>query len=138
MTTEPINVLIFYDEEGIVDYLHRILDLKGYQTFTAMDSSKAMELFKEERPEICVLDIHLAYSPLDGVQVLAEMKKMNSKAECIMVTRITDEDKMKEAKRLGAVDYLLKPVDTKDLIALVNKVAERIEERKSTGGQSPR
>lgn len=126
MTSEKIKVLVVDDEEGIVDFAQKMLVLKGYNAFGAKDSDKALEIFKKENPEICLLDVHLTYSPLDGVEILEEIKKINPKTECIMVSRITDEEKINKAKKLGALDYLLKPVDANDLVAAVNKVAGRI------------
>ena len=134
MTDQPIKVLIVDDEEGIVDYLSKILVLKGYKAFTALDGPKAVAIFEAERPDISVLDVHLTYSPIDGVEVLEKIKQIDKSAECVMVTRITDKNKIEDAKALGATHYILKPVDAKDLVAVVNRVAQKIKERRSAGG----
>ena len=63
------------------------------------------------------------------MQVLEKIKGINSRAACIMVTRITDQAKVDRARELGASRYLLKPIDTKDLIAVVNKVVQEFKEQ---------
>ena len=134
MTDQPIKVLIVDDEEGIVDFLSKILELKGYTAFTAMDGPKAVAIFEAERPEISVIDVHLTCSPIDGVEVLEKIKQIEKDAICVMVTRITDQRKIRDAKAFGAKHYILKPVDAKDLVAVVEKIAQEIRERKSAGG----
>jgi DNA-binding response OmpR family regulator len=126
--------LIVDDEEGILDYTHKILELKGYQTVTALDGPAAVENFKKERPQMAIIDVFLAYSPFDGVEVLEKIKQIDKEIECIMVTRITDEEKIKKSRELGAVHYLLKPIDTKDLLAVVNEVAEKIRRKEAACG----
>ena len=134
MTDQPIKVLIVDDEEGIVDFLSKILELKGYIAFTALDGPKAVAIFEAERPDISVIDVHLTYSPIDGVEVLEKIKQIEKNAVCVMVTRITDPKKIKDAKAFGAKHYILKPVDAKDLVMVVDKLAQEIKERRSTGG----
>jgi len=134
MADQRIKVLIVDDEDGILDYMHKILDLKGYQTFVAIDANTAIAVFEEHRPDICLLDVHLSNSILDGVQVLEKFKAVDPGVECVMVTRITDEDKIKRSGELGAAGYLLKPIDTKDVLSMVNDVAAKIKERRSCCG----
>jgi len=133
MPETPIKVMVLDDEEGIVHYVHKILQLKGYQTLTAMEGTQAVALFERERPQISILDVHLSNSAIDGVEVLQKIKEIDPRAECIMLSRITDESKVTKAKELGALHYLLKPIDTKDLIAVVNEVAAAIRKRWADG-----
>lgn len=128
MNDKPLKVLILDDEEGIVDYMGKILKLKGYDAFTAVDADQAVAVFQEHRPDICILDVHLSNSELDGVEVLEKIKEIDGEAVCIMVTRITDQEKVDRARELGALRYLLKPIDTKDLVDVVNKTAQELRE----------
>ena len=134
MSEEAIKVLIVEDVEGIVVYMHKMLVLKGYKTFTALDGPKAVEIFEKERPQISILDVHLTYSPIDGVEVLEKIKAIDEAAVCIMVTRITDEAKIQKAKELGAAHYLLKPIDTKDMVSIVNEAADGIRNQGASDG----
>ena len=129
MTDKQIKILILDDEEGIVDYMGKILKLKGYDVVTACVGEEAVRVFDEHRPDICILDVHLTNSVIDGVEVLEKIKAIEENAVCIMVTRITDQEKVDRARALGASRYLLKPIDTKDLIAVVNKTAQELRER---------
>lgn len=120
-----LKVLVVDDEEGLLDLTQRMLQFKcGYQTVGTGDGIEAVKLFGEHRPDICILDVHLDDSKLDGIDVLREIKKIDPAAKCIMITRITDEHTIKAAQELGACAYLLKPLDSKEWLKVVKEVAE--------------
>ena len=82
---------------------------------------------------MCIIDIQLGYSELDGLEVLERIKEIDSSAECLMITRITEEESIERAKKLGATHYLLKPIDVEDWIEVVMKVADKIKEGRQSG-----
>ena len=127
MAEKPVKILILDDEEGIVDYMGKILELKGFESVTACEAENAVRLFQEHRPDLCLLDIHLTGSVMDGVEVLEKIKGTDEQAMCIMVTRITDKEKAARARELGASRYLLKPIDTRDLLAVVDEAAQELK-----------
>ena len=134
MSNQMIKVLVIDDEEGLADFMQRILSLKGYAAFMETDGIGAVNFFKNERPDIVLIDIDLGYSEVDGVEVLKRIKEIDKNAVCIMVTRITDEESVKKSKEYGAMHYLLKPLDSKDIVAAVNEAAEVIRQRRQLGG----
>jgi len=120
-----LKVLVVDDEEGLLDLTQRMLQFKcGYQTVGTGDGLEAVRLFSLHSPQVCILDVHLDDSKIDGIQVLGEIRKINPAAKCIMITRITQEDTIKAAKELGACAYLLKPLDSKEWLKIVREVAE--------------
>ncbi|MBF0504409.1 MAG: response regulator [Candidatus Omnitrophica bacterium] len=121
----PLKVLVVDDEEGLLDLTQRMLQFKcGYLTLGASDGVQAVKLYALNKPDICILDVHLDDSKLDGIDVLRQIKAINPQAKCIMITRITDEPTIKAAKELGAAAYLLKPLDSREWIKVVMEVAE--------------
>lgn len=134
MENASIKVLVLDDEEGISDFMRRILELKGYTAFMETDGIGAVNFFRNERPDITLIDIDLGYCEIDGVEVLRRIKELDKDAVCIMVTRITEQNAVNKAKELGAMHYLLKPLDSKDVVAAVNEAAETIKKRRGTVG----
>ena len=132
MDNQMIRVLVIDDEEGLADFMQRILSLKGYAAFMETDGVGAVNFFKNERPDIVLIDIDLGYSEIDGVEVLKRIKEIDKNAVCIMVTRITDEESVKKSKEYGAMHYLLKPLDSKDIVAAVDEAGRVIRQRRAS------
>jgi two-component system response regulator (stage 0 sporulation protein F) len=125
-----LSLLVVDDEEGIVDFTKRIYARKGFSTFGATDGIVAVEIFKQERPLITLIDVHMPYSPIDGIEVLKRIKEIDKNARCIMVTRIAENYEVERAKELGAAAYLLKPIELEDLDKVIAEVAQLDFERK--------
>jgi two-component system OmpR family response regulator len=121
---QRLKLLIVDDEPGIVDFVQKIYARKGFITFGATDGMSAVEIFKKEKPWINLIDIHMPYSPIDGVETLRRIKEIDKDAICIMVTRITEKDKVEQSKKFGASAYLLKPFETEDLDKTISEVAK--------------
>ena len=115
MEQAPLKLLVVDDEEGIVDFVKKIYSRKGFITFGATDGLAAVEIFQKERPQINLIDIHMPFSAIDGVETLRRIKEIDKNAICIMVTRITEKEKVEESKQRGAASYILKPLELEDL-----------------------
>jgi two-component system chemotaxis response regulator CheY len=113
--SQPLKLLVIDDEPGIVDFVKKIYQRKGFTTFGATDGVSAVEIFQKEHPDISLIDIHMPYSPIDGVETLKKIKEIDANACCIMVTRITEKEKVGQSKKLGAKAYILKPLELQDL-----------------------
>lgn len=122
-----LKLLVVDDEEGIVDYMKKIYDNKGYITFSATDGAAAVEIFKKERPHISLIDVHMPYSPIDGIETLKQIKEVDKDALCIMVTRITEQDKVNASKEAGAFAYLLKPLAAEDIDKVIAEAREKLK-----------
>lgn len=121
---KQIKLLVIDDEEGIVDFVKKIYSRKGFITFGATDGIAAVEIFKKERPQINLIDVHMPYSPIDGIETLRRIKEIDKNAICIMVTRITEKDKVDAAKILGAAAYVLKPLELEELDKVISEAAK--------------
>lgn len=127
---DKIKLLIVDDEEGIVDWLKRAYLEKGFDTFGVTDGMKAIEVYEKEHPEITLIDIHMPFSPIDGIETLKRIKKINKNAICIMVTRIDQKEKIKAARDLGALHYIPKPLTMGELDEAVNEAVDIIKKGK--------
>lgn len=121
---KQLKLLIVDDEEGIVDYTKKIYARKGFTTFGATDGIAAVDIFQKERPTISLIDVHMPFSPIDGIETLRRIKEIDKSAICIMVTRITEKDKIEAAKHFGADAYVLKPLEVEDLDKVISDVAK--------------
>lgn len=130
MAMDKLKLLIVDDEEGIVDMIKRTYLEKGFDTFGATDGIKAVEIYSKEHPEITLIDIHMPFSPIDGIETLKRIKDIDKKAICLMVTRIDQKDKIKAAKDLGALHYIPKPFTMSELDGAVNEAADIVRKGK--------
>ena len=91
----------------------------GYEVATAETGEQALEMVKQQEFGVVVLDVRLPGKT--GIRVLQELKAQNAKIKSIIITAYPSEDMASEAARLGAVDYLVKPVNPDDLEKLIRE-----------------
>ncbi len=130
MTVRRSRILIVDDEKDICEFLFRILHKDGYAPIVAHDGEAALEMIRLGMPDLVISDVRM--SKMDGIELLRQAKECDPNLPVIIVTGFPGIDGAIQAMRLGAFDYLLKPIDTSDLMnkiqsALQNR-AERIEE----------
>ena len=123
---QPLKLLVVDDEEGIVHFTKKIYEHKGFIAFGATDGVAAVDIFKKERPQISLIDVHMTYSPIDGIETLRQIKEIDKDAVCIMVTRITEQDKVDAARNAGAFAYLLKPLTAEDIDKVIKEAREKL------------
>jgi DNA-binding NtrC family response regulator len=102
------KILVVDDEVDICDFVKNFFQERGYQVFTALSGEEAIITAKKEKPELILLDIKM--KGMGGIAALKHLKELNRAQKVIMVTALEDQDKMDEACRLGACDYITKPL----------------------------
>lgn len=127
MAGNSIKILIVDDEEDILIETKDILEHKGFTVFTALESDAALDILQKEKPQIYILDVHMPKSKLDGNGILAEIRKLDKQAYCIMLSRVDEKERIEEARRLLANHYVLKPVNYQELLELVNDAVKAIQ-----------
>jgi DNA-binding response OmpR family regulator len=105
---KPVLLLVD-DEPDILSTLALRFTARGYEVLIAGDGPEALELFKERRPNVVVMDIRLP--TLDGVEVLREMLEFDPKANIIMMSGHVSREQAKMVLAEGARDFIPKPVD---------------------------
>jgi putative two-component system response regulator len=117
------KILIVDDEELICDVLSRRLTREGYLCVTASNGREALSRFYQEPFSIILSDIKMP--EMDGMELLKKVKALNPKSMVIIITAYAEIDVAVDAMRLGANDFILKPVNL-DLVALsVRNVLEK-------------
>jgi len=115
------KVLIVDDDKGIRRGLCMILG-DSYCVLKANQGSKALKIIDQEQPDIVLLDIGI--QEMDGIQVLRRIKKKNPDIAVIMITAVKDAKTIVKALKLGAYDYLVKPIDSQELLLTIANATE--------------
>jgi len=116
------NILIIDDEASLRHSLTRILKIAHFDVTTAEDGRQALSLVNASTYDLVYLDIRLP--DLDGLQVLKEIRKRYPALPVILLTAYGSLQTALEALRLGATDYLLKPLDPEVLVARTRIILE--------------
>ena len=116
------NVLLIDDEEQFLEVLGERLETRGLKVNTVTSGEDALTLIDDENYDAIILD--LAMPGIDGIETLKLLKEKNPELEIIMLTGHATVQKGIEAMKLGAEDFLEKPVDLSVLL-------ERISEAKN-------
>ncbi len=124
MDTKTLNnILIIDDELGPREALRMILKEK-YAVKTAASAKEGLEIIsKTPHFDVVILDIKMP--EMDGISALRELKKMNVDTEVVMVTAYASLETARQAIQCGALDYLIKPFDHKDVLNIVEKGIEK-------------
>lgn len=108
------NILIVDDEE-VVRLSHlRSLEYSGCNTRAAEDGRAAIQVMEENPADVILLDLRMP--DLDGMDVLKTIKQRWPDSEVVVITGYPSVESAKQAVRLGAFDYLAKPVEPDDVI----------------------
>jgi two-component system response regulator AtoC len=117
------SVWVVDDEDSTRAYLWDFLSSRGYDVQCLDSGDQVMRrLASAQRPSLLILDIHMPH--VGGLDVLAQMDKLGRRIPAIVLSGIDQVSTVVKAMRLGASDYLLKPLDEKDLELAIEKVLE--------------
>jgi sigma-B regulation protein RsbU (phosphoserine phosphatase) len=115
-----ISILIIDDEKINVLLLEETLSLSGYTTLSATNGADGRAIAQKKTPNLILLDISMPHE--DGFEVLAKLK-LNSKTShipVIFLTASSDVEKKIKGFDLGAVDYIVKPFHSREVVARIN------------------
>jgi len=127
---DSINVLVVDDEEGIREGSQRILKRVGFEVQAAERGDEALEIVEQVHPAIVLLDLKMP--GMDGMDVLARIKKIDPEIQVIVVTGYATVETAIEAMKQGAYDFIPKPFEPDQLRIVVNRAAEKIQLTRET------
>ncbi len=124
----PKKLLIVDDEVEICEFLKSFFEDRDFIVATACSGEQALLKVSAFQPEVVLLDIQMP--GMDGLTVLQKIKETHARTKVIMVTAVETQDKIEKAMRLGADNYITKPLsleylekDVQDKIDLLAKSA---------------
>ncbi|HEY6104425.1 MAG TPA: sigma-54 dependent transcriptional regulator, partial [Anaeromyxobacteraceae bacterium] len=120
MNGEKTHILVVDDEEIVRESLGGWLEKDGYDVASAPDGRTAVERLKKDRWNVLLVDLKMP--GMDGLQVLAEARKLQPDAAAVIMTAYATVDTAVQAMKLGAFDYLVKPFDPEELSLMMQKI----------------
>jgi UDP-3-O-[3-hydroxymyristoyl] N-acetylglucosamine deacetylase len=124
------KVLIIDDEKDIVESLSSILRDEGFRVFEAMDGKEGLAIFENEKPKIVLLDVWMP--EMDGLQVLKEIRKKDQDAVVIVISGHGTISTAVEAVKVGAYDFLEKPLSIDKVLEVISRGVARGEQPKDS------
>lgn len=121
--TMKTRVLIVDDEEEFVQTLAERLTVRNYDVTTSLSGEDAVSKIKHYNYDVVILDVQMP--GMDGIEILREIKTIKPLTEVIMLTGHGTVESAIEGMKLGAVDFLIKPCETEDLVDKINKAHDR-------------
>lgn len=131
-TSEPMKpaILVVDDDRKTVDLIRLYLEKDGYRVLVAYDGRQALDIARNRRPGLIILDLMLP--KVDGLDV-CRLLRAESSVPIIMLTAKTTEDDKLAGLDLGADDYVTKPFSPRELVARVRAVLRRGNAEKDPG-----
>ena len=121
------RLLLVDDEEQFVEALSERLSMRDYDITTSLTGEDAIEKIKNYNFDVVILDVRLP--GIEGTEVLREIKSLKPLTEVIMLTGHGTVEMAIEGMKLGAFDFLMKPCETEDLTAKIDKAHDRKAEQ---------
>jgi DNA-binding response OmpR family regulator len=132
MDNSKTKILVVEDEEILLTALTEELNQEGFQVSGAKDGVEGVSKATSEKPDLILLD--LVMPKLDGIGALKQMKENSETKDIpvVILTNLSDYNKISDALSLGAMDYLVKA--NYRLEELINKIKTVLERKESGAG----
>ena len=131
--TRPLRILVVDDDPAMVGAITALVGTEGHQVITAYDGLTAVKRFREERPDLVLLD--LAMPGPDGFTVIGQLRATGNVPVLVVSGESAEAAKVK-ALGIGADDYLVKPFGKQELLARISAVMRRVSPSRSVYSNS--
>jgi two-component system, NtrC family, response regulator AtoC len=118
-----VKILVVDDEASQRDIIARILEAEGYETLEAGGVQEALRLIDDQRPAVVLSDLKMP--DRGGLELIEEAFKRTAPPEVVVLTAYGSIDTAVKAVRLGAFDYLNKPLEREEILLVVQRAIER-------------
>lgn len=117
------KLLVVDDEIDICNFVKSFFEMRGFNVSIALDGDEAMEKLAKDMPDVVIMDLKMRRDG-EGLEYLPKIKEARPSVKVLMVTATDDSDIVEQAKKLGADDYITKPLM---LEYLENTVLEKVK-----------
>ena len=101
------KLLVVDDEIAVCDILRHFFVKQGYEVHIATKGEEALAIAEREQPQLMLLDIKMPM--MSGIEVLRQLRQRHNPIKVVLVSAVHDDNVVNEARKLGAVDYVVKP-----------------------------
>src|SRR4026208_1968304 len=123
MPMNTLKILLIEDDEQIRGFLNLRLTQAGYDLKAAENGRTGLDLLKTGIFDVALIDIHLP--DMTGIEILDAVKRYDPDIDAVMMTGFPEVETAIQALRLGAYDYLIKPLEWHSLHHSLKRIAER-------------
>jgi two-component system nitrogen regulation response regulator NtrX len=120
------KVLVVDDEERVVQSITGVLEDEGFQVASAKSGKEAIEIFQQEKPDVTLVDIWMP--GMDGMEVLKRLKGISPDCQVIMISGHATISTAMTAVKLGAFDFIEKPVSLDLLLQTIHRALDQPKE----------
>ena len=121
---EDAKILVIDDEKNILESIKMVLTYENYPVATTNNGLDGIDLFRQLKPDIVLLDVKMP--GFNGIDVLKQLKAISEFSEVIMISGHSGIEEALEAAKLGAFDFLEKPISRDKLILTVRNAMEKV------------
>jgi DNA-binding response OmpR family regulator len=118
-----MKVLIAEDDRDFGNILAQYVTISGFDVSLGRDGNEAWEIFRRDKPDICVLDIMMP--EMDGFTLAEKIKELDPGVPLIFLTARSLKEDIVRGLKIGADDYITKPFDPEVLILRINNILKR-------------
>jgi DNA-binding NtrC family response regulator len=129
MTVQRPLLVVVDDEQGILDVVGRFARRAGFDVLTCSGGREAIELLQMKRADLVMVDLRMP--DVGGLDVLRAIRETDPRCQAVLMTGYASVDTAVEAIKLGAMDYLSKPIDFGRLEQMLVGVRDEIERRRN-------
>lgn len=118
------NILVIDDEGLVTKSLKKLLVKEGYNATIATSGEEAMEKLKDADFDLIICDVRMPQ--LDGIETIEKLRQIQKESDRqpipeILITGYADQEKYKDALKLGVADYIFKPFDTQQFLETIKR-----------------
>jgi DNA-binding response OmpR family regulator len=132
-TSRPLRILVVDDDPAMVGAITALVGTEGHQVITAYDGLTAVKRFREESPDLVLLD--LAMPGPDGFNVAGQIRSSGN-VPILVISGESGEKAKVKALEIGADDYLTKPFGKAELLARISAIMRRVDAASSGAGSA--
>lgn len=116
------HILLVDDDDQLRDSFYNLLSMEGHEVRAAASGEAALVMAEENLPDAVIMDVRMP--GIDGLSTLKQLRKREPRLPVIIMTAYSTTESAIEATKLGAFDYILKPFDIPDVLALLDKALD--------------
>ncbi len=119
-----ISVLFVEDEELLRAIYERILEKYVERLYVAQNGKEGLEVYEKEKPDLIITDIQMPV--MDGLEMIDVIRKVDQRVRIVILSAYGEAEYFMDAIKIGVNSFLIKPVETKKLISLVEELGKGI------------
>lgn len=127
--SEGLTIFILDDEKDVCHFVKKFFIKRGFDVYTALTGKAAVNAIKKIQPDIAILDIRLAEKEMTGLDILRLIREKRPECQCIVVSYVDDQKFVDQAMKMGAIDYLRKPLMLTELDKAISKIVKKVRRR---------